>query len=298
MAVATRTTLMLACMAAMLPVPLLAQVEREEQSPLSVVSGLVIDHATGQPVVNAEVSMSLRQTGAAQRAARLSAADGTFRFDDVEPGTYVFSVSALGYAATEDVVEVAAQSDVRVVVSLTASAIELQPLLVETSRRPAFMDGFEQRRAAANRHTGFFTSEEIMALHPKDVTDIFRNVPGATLAPRMVGADTLLVEGNIAASRRCVPNLFINGFIAGDSMPYSDIYEPEDIAAVELYTLAHDVPQQFQVSRSGQDMYFPCGALVIWLKSGAEANLPATWKRLLGGGIAAAGAVLLLLLVR
>ena len=298
MADATRTSLLLACIAAMLPVPLLGQVEQEEQSPLSVVSGQVIDHATGQPVASAEVAMSLRQTGAAARTARVSAADGSFRFDDVEPGAYVFSVSALGYAVTEDVLEVAAQSDVRVVVRLTVSAIELRPLLVETSRRPAFMAGFEQRRAAANRHTGFFTSDEIMALHPKDVTDIFRNVPGATLVSGMVGADTLLVEGNIAASRRCVPNLFINGFMAGDSMPYSDIYEPEDIAAVELYTLAHDVPQQFQVSRSGEDMYFPCGALVIWLKSGAEANLPATWKRLLGGGIAAAGAVLLLLLVR
>ena len=297
MAVATRTMLMLACIAALLPVPLLAQVEREVQSPLSVVSGQVIDHATGQPVVNAEISIRLRQTPAA-RATRLSAADGTFRFDDVEPGDYLFSVSAFGYAATEDVVEVAAQSDVRVVVSLTASAIELQPLLVETSRRPAFMAGFEQRRAAASRHTGFFTSEEIMALNPKDVPDIFRNVPGATLAPGMVGPDVLLVEGSIAVSRRCVPNLFINGFIAGDSMPYSEIYELEDIAAVELYTLAHDVPQQFRVSRSGQDMYFPCGALVIWLKDGAEANLPPTWKRLLGGGIAAAAAVLLLLLVR
>lgn len=70
------------------------------------------------------------------------------------------------------------------------------------------MDGFEERRAAARRHTGFFTSEEIMALDPKHIPDVFRSVPGATILPASthISGDLLTLDGDPGRPRRCLPN--------------------------------------------------------------------------------------------
>jgi hypothetical protein len=63
--------------------------------------------------------------------------------------------------------------------------------------------------------------------------------------------------------------------------PYDDIYPPEDIAAIELYTTAHETPQQFQVNHPNI-----CGALVIWLREPEPWEEPegTSWKGLVLGG--------------
>ncbi|MEX1184228.1 MAG: carboxypeptidase-like regulatory domain-containing protein, partial [Gemmatimonadota bacterium] len=189
-----RRHLAVASLVMVVPLPLAAQGEEARDTTLSVVAGQVVDHATGAPVADAVIELTPRGAGGAVER-RLSDSGGAFRFDDIEPGEYVFTATSLGYRSTEDVLEVAAQSNVSVEVRLTAAAIALQPIIVETTRRLWFMDGFEERRADARRHTGFFTSEEILARHPKYITDVFRSVPGATLVSSMIGADVLRVDG-------------------------------------------------------------------------------------------------------
>ncbi|MEX1184229.1 MAG: carboxypeptidase-like regulatory domain-containing protein [Gemmatimonadota bacterium] len=319
--------LALAAIIGALPVPVAAQGEEAGATTLSVVAGSVVDHATGAPIADAVIELTPRGAGVAVERRRLSAADGAFRFDDVAPGDYVFRVNALGYATAEDVLDIAAQSDVRVVVRLTVSAIELQPIVVETTRRPAFMDGFEERRAAAGVHSGFFTSDEIMALEPKYVTDVARGVPGTNVVElsSLINGDLLRFDGDIAAPRRCLPNVFVNGVLVTENetrqyggrylgggvseihevavgLPVNDLYEPEDVAAIEIYSIDSEVPPRFRTFRDVPSLLFDdpnkagkCGALVIWLKEGAQGRqFASTWKRLLGG-LAVAAALLLLM---
>ena len=77
--------------------------------------------------------------------------------------------------------------------------------------------------------------------------------------------------------------VFVNGSLVSGDVPYDDIFPPEDVAALEIYALQHDVPAQFQLPGS-------CGALVVWLR---ERSFAPAWKRLIAG--VAVGGLLFLL---
>ncbi|HZD03401.1 MAG TPA: carboxypeptidase regulatory-like domain-containing protein, partial [Longimicrobiales bacterium] len=210
--------------------------------------------------------------GAPGAGSQTTAEDGLFRFDDVPPQSYLLVVTSLGYHRFEDSLQVQPGREIRLVVHLSASPLELEPLMVVTARRPAFMDGFEERRSHARLHTAFFTHDEIQELDPRDVTELLRTVPGTFVAPGLFG-DRLMVDGDVTRGGHCRPDVWVNGLLMIGGPSYNDVYPPDDIAAVELYAIEHDVPQRFKGPRR-------CGALVIWLRErGPDEQFPAAWKR-------------------
>ena len=85
------------------------------------------------PVESATVRLSLVADTTIQR---ITGTDrlGFFAFHDVAPGTYALSVSRIGYAPHEEGVDVPPEAEVRVEMTLTEEAIELEGVMAEGRR--------------------------------------------------------------------------------------------------------------------------------------------------------------------
>ncbi|MEX1184426.1 MAG: carboxypeptidase-like regulatory domain-containing protein [Gemmatimonadota bacterium] len=277
------------------PAALLAQTADQLRATLSIVSGHVVDEA-GNPIADARIALAPVEPRPYGAANRVSGEDGSYRFEDLAADTYVISVEATGFGAAEHEVTIVTASDVTVIFRLSPSAIQLEPLVAVAERDAWFMDGFEERRAEAKTHTGFFTHDEMEEMNAKYITEVLWTVPGVNVRSRSMifAAPGGSSRGPYAWSRPrpleeggalrplvgpgCLA-LFVNGHHVGGAVPYDEIFPPKDIAALEVYGLQHGVPAQFH--RPGS-----CGALVVWLR---EREYPALWKRLLAGaGVASA----------
>jgi hypothetical protein len=254
---------------------------------LSVVFGTVVDHETDAPIENATVSLGAEPDGTRGTAMRVTDEVGRFRFEQVMPGTYTLTVAGFGYRTMEDTLRVGQDSDVSVSVDLSASPIALAPIVVTTSRRPAFMAGFEERRARDRNHTAFFTREDIESRNLGHITDLIAMTPGVWVTPAGPFGN------NIIFDRGCRPAVFINGNrfadleqpIAGSGGSLFGVdatIQPDEVEAVEVYTIRHDVPRQFGPA---------CGALVIWLRQpDPDEKRGPEWRRwLIALGVFGAG---------
>jgi hypothetical protein len=258
--------------------PLSAQAGDQEGrlSGPSIFAGRVVDHESGRPVVAAEVSLDPGGIGGTGAGTRASGEDGSFRFDDVPPGSYVLVVTSLSYRRFEYSLEVEPESEIRMLIRLSPSPVALEPLIVVAPRRPACMDGFEERRAQARAHTRFLTREEIqeMTPQPRYIPDLFRYMPGADVS--FGPLPFLTVDANVAVPRNCQPDVWVNGRLLPDPGAV-DLIDPFDIAAIELHAIEHDTPSEFR--GPGR-----CGALVVWLRTrdpGEER--PSRWKAFFAG---------------
>lgn len=268
--------------------PVLLGAQERPDTTLSLVSGRVIDHESGASVPGATVSLGPTTPGLSTPGSRSTGEEGLFRFEGIVSGGYAVTVTALGYQPLADSIYVTPASDVRLAVYLSASPIELEPIVAVSPRRPPFMDGFEARRAHDRTHTGFFTREDIEELHPRDISDLVRTVPGTYNEMSLFG-QRIRVAGDVARPRPCSPNVFVNGLFTPWA-EYDYIYPPEDIEAVELYTTVHETPAQFQMNAPNI-----CGALVIWLREPDPWEEPeGTSWRALAGWVGALGALMLL----
>jgi hypothetical protein len=257
---------------------------------LSVVYGTVVDHETEAPVENATVSLGEGPDGTDGVGTRVTDVEGRFRFEQVRPGTYTLTVTGFGYRAMADTLNVRQESNVNVSIDLSASPIALAPIVVTTSRRPAFMAGFEERRARDRNHTAFFTREHIASRNLPFITDLISMTPGVWITPAGPFGNNLIFD------RGCRPAVFVDGNrftdfeqpIAGTGGSLFGVdatIQPDEVEAVEVYTIRHDVPQRFGPA---------CGALVIWLRQAepGENDAPG-WRRwLIALGVFGVGVVI------
>jgi hypothetical protein len=257
---------------------------------LSVVFGTVVDHETEVPIENATVSLGAQPDGARGTGTRVTDEAGRFRFEEVMPGTYTLTVAGFGYRTMEDTLRVGQDSDVNVSVDLSASPIVLAPIVVTTSRLPAFMVGFEERRARDRNHTAFFTRDDIESRNLGHITDLIAMTPGVWVTPTGPFGNDIRFDGG------CRPAIWVDGnpfadfpqmtaMAGGRLFGVDATIQPDEVEAVEVYTRRHDVPQQFGPA---------CGALVIWLRQpDPDEKRAPEWRRwLLALGVFGAGVLM------
>lgn len=98
----------------------------EERLPANgQLSGSVLDGESGEPLPFANVQVMDTDRGTATNVS------GRFSFPDLPPGRYRLAVSYLGYAATEDTVQVASDSHTRTDIRLSASPIPVAPVVID-----------------------------------------------------------------------------------------------------------------------------------------------------------------------
>jgi len=260
------------------PSGLSAQNPRPDSLPTVV--GRVLEHETERPLAGAAVSLASGPGGTRGIGTRVTNDDGRFLFRRVPPGTYRILVTLLGYRDLQDTLQVTLGSDLDMVLPLSVSPIELEPLVVVTERRDwGIMGDFEARR---RRGFGtFFDREYIESRNPGRFTDLLRMVPGVRVLPRGQFDYSVRMRGG------CTPDVWVDGVRLVTPEGLDQILHTMDVEAVEVYH-SSTLPVQFGSNN--------CGGILVWTRRGeAIEGGGSFWKRV---GIAGALAMLAFLLSR
>jgi TonB-dependent Receptor Plug Domain. len=207
-------------------------------------SGTIVDQNRA-PLSDAEVT--LRSSG----TLRKSRSDGSGRFDfaEVAPGPATVTVHRLGFRERTvqfDVGSTAAASPVQI--DLMPLPTDIDPVLVEESRG-RLQEFVEHRKQSKFGH--FFDQNQIRAKSPRFVSELFRDIPGATLSPGSGSGSSLKLRG-------CQPKIWLDGVLA-EGADIDEVIQPSEIAGIEIYSSWAGVPAQY-MDRENR----ACGTVIIW----------------------------------
>ena len=201
---------------------------------------------------------------------RLTDDSGHASFTDLVPGPYVIEIERLGYREARGSLNLRAGALTTVTAEMVPEVLELEPIVVTTTRRGADMGGFEQRR---RRSIGYFITRADFETNPTSrVTDVLRSVPGVRVAP----------GGGLELRGNCRPDVVVDGVQLRPfgGLTIDEFMMSHEVEAIEVYHgLATPV-------RFGSN---PCGAVVVWtLVPEPSPGDGSFWKRLaIAGGFMA-----------
>lgn len=214
--------------------------------------GVVRDSA-GHPIPGVEVRLQGSSTGYTR-----TNDSGGFRMPGLPAGAVSVSARRLGFAPASMDVKLKEGTIDSLVMSLTATVLELEGVLVEDdydARSHRLLAGFWDRRSRG--FGNFITREEIEKRDPHDFVDLVRMVPSVQLQTRN---GRKVVRMGRGTSRDCPPQYFVDGLRIEAASP--DEFVPQDVEAVEIYSGPATIPPQF-TSRFNS---YTCGAIVIWTR--------------------------------
>lgn len=213
------------------------------------VAGVVRD-TTGVVVVGAQISLA----GHLGRGA--TGTDGSFRLAG-PGGDRTLVVRRLGFRPESLAVAIPPGATIEVAVRLVPAPQTLAPVVVATTdirRYPPRLRAFHERR---ERGFGrFFTAEDIDRRNPAFVTDLLRSVPGARITRR--GGESVVTFRN----QNCVPLIWVDGAPAVAGYLDPDVFEPNSLAGIEVYSGPSTVPSELMWVRGKG----ACGVIALWTR--------------------------------
>lgn len=241
-------------------------------------SGVVTD-PRGQPVSNVRVLV--------WNAARYTTTNdrGGFSLDSLPGGTNTVEVRAIGYTPVKRAVQLDAEQPAQATIALGERAVSMPTItvrgqLVYSRKLLAFE---HRRRTSAVGH--FITPEDLEGRPFNKLSDIVATVPAVVvssgglrgiamstsqLAPRLTGAEAPVPMGQPPPANQspqfggrayCQPIFFVDGqrsFMT--STEIDQHFKADEIAAVEIYTRAAQVPVEFQTQLA------QCGVIALWTR--------------------------------
>lgn len=212
-----------------------------------VVTGTVAD-ATGRPVVDARLSIdSFPEVR--------SRTDGTFLIPNAPTGTRQLNVLAMGAPPTAVVVDITPGSVANVAVTVRiAASLPAVETRAERNLR-VFKVEFEERR-----RLGFgYTRDSTDIVRYDQFLNVLRDVPSMKVQYR---ASTLRVTVPDGVGGQCAPLVMIDG--AGAEFGHLIDLQPREIAAVEVYVRAAQIPARY----APVGVQPQCGMILVWTKYG------------------------------
>ena len=181
---------------------------------------------------------------------------GDFTMRNLPSGTRVLLARHIGYGAATVPVDLSSHNEPRVTITLPKFVAVMDPVLV-TARRVAALDkvGFNDRHRSGMGY--YLGPERLERLHPIEVTDILRMVPGLRVSSGPMGETVTSSRG---MGDDCVQYYL-------DDIPFTEL-EPGDInrfvsggevVAVEVYQ-GGMAPAQFTRGGAG------CTTIVLWTR--------------------------------
>jgi hypothetical protein len=202
----------------------------------------------------------------------LADSDGTFLIAALPSGERRVEVKLLGYEAALMPVQIEPGRTATLRVTLTAVAVPLETVEVtgDTMVAPG-MQGFKRRKERGNGK--FFSREDIARMQVRLVTDILRRAAGMNVQTvnGSYGAGYSVQSRraqSISGGRACPVLFYLNGapFPLNSGIAINNYVSPDDVAAIEVYTGASQIPSEFNSS-----MYNArCGVVVIWTRYNAD----------------------------
>jgi hypothetical protein len=237
----------------------------------AIIRGRIIDARTARPLRDVAVIVTAgRDTLGRAR----SDSDGVFQSAVAAPGQVVAHFAKIGYHADSLKSVAGAEFPMRIAMLSLGGMNELATMVISDSSRNGF-----QKRAQRTFGGTFLKLADIQKRMPVKTSDLFRFLPGVTLAD---SAGTTLVVSTrgqrelaqptragkpvpTSNARVCALRVGMDGRLMQREFSVDEV-RPEDIYGIELYLGAATIPLEFQsVQRDDA-----CGIIMIWTKNGAE----------------------------
>lgn len=242
------------------------------------VEGRVLD-PEGQAIADASVTFRLESRRVIARVGTND--DGLFQIRVIDPGEYFVFVERLGYETTQSILSLREGDTVVVEFRLAVEAIPLDPITVLASPRPewehlqppAMWEFWERKEHMEKLGLGrFFTQKDIAPYGGQKAAQTVSDLaPFFHPEAHEERVTSFWVKGRIG----CDPPLFLDGHLIPwtpkgyphdplDKWPpvLDDWIHPSEIAAVEIYRGASDVPGEYNVPGSN------CGVVAVWSRRG------------------------------
>jgi len=230
------------------------------------VTGTVVEHATGEPLSGAHVTLMEREGELVSSQA--TGDQGRFQFRSIDARAYELRITYLGFKEVWLTVRPRDGDDVQVDVGMVRNVVALEPLVVTATRQSLLRRvGFLDRQEGGTGR--FLTRSDIENRDPFLVSDLFRGMPGFRVVPGRAGSDyRILGRGS------CPPVIFLDGVRLVEGSSIDEVLRPETVEALEVYH-ASQTPAQFRGGR--------CGAVVAWSRAPEPRGegSPLTWRRVL-----------------
>ena len=260
-----------------------AAAQEQELSPQSRTSGrlraIVTEIGTEAPLAGVAIRLT---AGERPEVARLTDERGRAFFSDLPAGRYLIAIEQFGYGEARSSLDVRSGALTAVTVGLAPEVLELEPIVVSTTRRGADMGGFEQRRRMGFGH--FVTRADLDSDNGR-VSSLLRTIPGVQVTPATGAAG----GGFLSMRGGCLPALVLDGvpLRRTTSLSIDEYLTPNEVEAIEVYR-GVETPIRFANNS--------CGAVVVWTRV-PEPSPPGQrsfWKRFL---VAAGGLMTVALLL-
>jgi len=190
-------------------------------------------------------------------------ANGAFMFRAVPRGSREIDVRLLGYSPQRVPVDIRGGDSVFIRARLVALEPVQMPSVAVVANYNGSLRAFEERRL--HGPGTFLTRDEIVRMHPRQVTDVLRRIPGLQVRPvaGFYGENLAVMQ----RGSRCPVMFYVNG----SPVPIADVainnyVAAEDLMAIEIFSTS-ELPAQFNSSAGGAK----CGMVGLWTRSG---NLP------------------------
>jgi TonB family protein len=181
---------------------------------------------------------------------------GRFELAKVRPGMVSLRFRRLGYQPDTVELLVLAGKTIPLDVTLSRLSVSLTPIVVTgRSELRGWREEFYHRKAIGVGH--YFTAADIDKRNPSQLSDMFRTIPGVTVAPsRGIIRNQLRFRG-----KRCAPLTWLDGTPLAAGEFDIDAITPFSVAAVEVYT-GSIAPPRFITALGPRT----CGVIAIWTK--------------------------------
>jgi hypothetical protein len=258
------------------------------------IRGRLVDLVSSGPLEAG--ALTLRSADSVPLRTVFSDENGNWAFELPGPGVFYIEATRFGYQPwVAGPLEVEAEDDLNSVYRLWPQPFELDPIevSVQATRLHLQTAGFYERQRA---DFGYFLGpEQIEKRRAPRITDLLLGLPGVSMvsmSPGSVGGRFVQLRGSsLSQGGVCRPRIFVDGLLyaKGDSRPVDrvegeetdrdeilkivdqginldDIGPASDIAGIEIYRSATQVPVQF----GGTSVSTLCGVIVIWTRRGVR----------------------------
>ena len=231
------------------------------------IRGRITEAETGHSVGNARVV--LLGEGGDTAAIGVSDDDGAFVVGATEWGTYVVSLTRIGYHPHVDgPVRLTPGDTLEVSYQLSPLAVRMDPVVVQAATTVLYLQraGFYQRQRLGFGHHIEPAAIELRRDAAEDIADLMIGIPGVTIVYPRAGTfgKSVKLTGMPSLVKSCSsPLFFIDGTrVIGDGW-LEKIVRPEEVQAIEIFRRPAEIPAQYGGPESG------CGVILIWTRRGA-----------------------------
>ena len=219
------------------------------------VRGTVRDTSLSAPVTQARVTLAGFASAGVDSSGRF-----TLPAVRVRPGHYTLLVRAIGYYPTTLLVTAADGGTIDVDAPLTRipfllSDIEVTAEAIQRARLREFY--FRAETGLGD----YFTPSAVDSMRRRVArpSDLLSKIPGITIRPTELG--------NRLEFLSCGDPVYVlDGILLRGGLTFDELVGLEEIAALEVYRRASQVPLEYATLQSSRNMRPACGAIVIWTR--------------------------------